>query len=188
MKKLLVASTIALSMSFATSSHALDPVTAGAAAAGGVADAAVGAGAAVSGAAGAAVGAAAAAGIAVGVVGGAGVAGYGTAELMNNNLLNGCKNIKACDKAKEGTYTGAALGTGGVIGALAVAGADVAGLAAIGSVVGGGAIAGAVTLVAAPIVAAAVVGGVMYWWVADGEAEIKSVVEGVEKGLSPSPN
>jgi len=189
MKKLLVASTIALSMSFATSSHALDPVTTAGAAASGAAEAATGAmgaaGAAVGGAAGAAVGAAAAAGIAVGVVGGAGVAGYGTAELMNKSLLDGCKNKTACEKAKEGTYTGAALGTGGVIGALAVAGADVAGLAAIGGAVGGGAIAGAVTLIAAPVVAAAVVGGVMYWWVADGEAEVKNVVEGVEKGLAP---
>jgi len=171
MKKLLVASTIALSMSFATSSHALDPVTTGAVATGAVeasaaAGTAVGSaiGGAVGGAVGTAVGVVAATGIAATVVGGAGAAGYGTAELMNNNLLKGCKNRNACEKAKEGTYTGAALGTGGVIGAFAVAGVDTVGLAAIGSTVGGGAIAGIGVLIVAPIVAAAALGGAVYWW------------------------
>jgi len=169
MKKLLIASTIALSMSFATSSHALDPVTTGAVA-GGAAEAATGA----------AVGAAAAAaGIAVGVVAGAGAAGYGTAKLMDKTLLNECANATACDQARYGAYHGVALGTGGVIGALAVVGADVAGLAAIGGAVGGGAIVGAGVLVAVPIVAAAALGGVVYWWVADGKAEVQNVVEGV---------
>lgn len=166
MKKLLVASTIALSMSFATSSHALDPVTAGAAAAGAEAAGAA-AGAAVGGAAGAAVGAVTTAGIAAGVVVGAAGAGYVTSELMNKYAFKGEASCSGCEPAQTATQIGAALGTGGVIGALAVAGADVAGLAAIGGAVGGGAIVGAGVLVAAPIVAAAVLGGAVYWYFKD---------------------
>jgi hypothetical protein len=165
MNKLLVASTIALSMSFATSSHALDPVTAGAVAGGAeVAAGVAAAGAAVGGAAGAAVGAVTAAGIAVGVVAGAGAAGYVTSELMNDYAFKGDTSCSGCEPAQTATQIGAALGTGGAIGALAVAGADVAGLAAIGGAVGGGAIAGVGVLVAAPIVAAVAIGGVVYYW------------------------
>ena len=174
MKKLLVASTIALSMSFATSSHALDPATAGTVAGGAITQmsasgTAVGSaiGGAIGGAVGSAVGAGVVAGVAVGVVGGAGAAGYGTAVLIEDKLLDGCQDKTACEKAKVGLYHGVTLGTGGVVGALAVAGADVAGLTAIGGAIGGGAIVGTGMLIAAPIVAAAALGGAAYWWYSD---------------------
>jgi len=83
---------------------------------------------------------------------------------MNDHYFKGCKvQQKACDAARIGTYTGAGVGTAGVVGAVAVAGVSTAGLATIGGVIGGGVITGAVTLVAAPIVAAAAVGGATYW-------------------------
>jgi hypothetical protein len=83
---------------------------------------------------------------------------------MNNTLFSDCPNQKACDAAKIGTYTGAGLGTVGSALAVVGAGANIMGLASIGSAVGGGVLAGVGTLVAAPIVAAAAVGGATYWW------------------------
>ncbi len=93
------------------------------------------------------------------------VGGFAAASLMNDHLYSNCEQQtqNACDKAKYGTYAGAATGTAASVGALAVAGAGPAGLAAIGATVGGGMAAGAVAVVAAPVVAAAAVGGLVYW-------------------------
>jgi hypothetical protein len=170
MKKLLIISSLALSMSYMSSSYAVDPVTAGVAA--GAAEVAVESAAIAAGAGGAAkaavlVGAASAA-TAVGTTAVGIGAGYGTAKLMNDQLFTeGCEGKEeACKNAKIGTYTGATLGTLGVLSAVAMEGISTAGLATIGSAIGGGAIAGAATLVAAPIIAAAAVGGATYWWFA----------------------
>jgi hypothetical protein len=99
---------------------------------------------------------------------------------MNNYAFKGEASCSGCEPAQTATQIGAALGTGGVIGALAVAGADVAGLAAIGGAVGGGAIMGACVLVAAPIVAAAALGGAVYYWYAKNAA--------LSPNNTPSPN
>lgn len=101
------------------------------------------------------------------VVGGLG--GFAAADLMNDTLYSDCQNQnqQACDKAKYGTYTGAAVGAAASVGTLAVAGAGPAGLASIGAVVGGGMAAGATAVVAAPIVAAAAIGAAVYWLFSD---------------------
>jgi hypothetical protein len=93
------------------------------------------------------------------------VGGFAAARLMNDHLYSNCEQQtqNACDNAKYGTYAGAITGTATSVGALAVAGAGPAGLAAIGATVGGGMAAGAVAVVAAPVVAAAAVGGLVYW-------------------------
>ena len=97
----------------------------------------------------------------------AGSGGIGAATILNETVFDNCDDQNACDKAQYGTYVGAAAGTAASAGALAVAGAGPAGLAAIGSVVGGGMAAGVVTVVAAPVVAAAAVGGLVYWLFSD---------------------
>ncbi len=157
MKKWLIAGSLVLSMSYVNSAYAVDPVTTGTTTGGAVAMADGAAGtAAILGA-----GAATAIGSTVVGVG----AGFATAEIMNNELFANCPtNQTACDAAKVGTYSGAGIGTLGVLGTLAAVGADTAGLAAIGGAVGGGVAMGVTTLVAAPIVAAAVVGYATYWW------------------------
>jgi len=89
---------------------------------------------------------------------------------MNNTVYSGCENQEACDKAKVGSYAGAALGTLGTATTVAMVGANAMGLVTIGATVGGGMAAGATILIAAPIVAAVAVGGATYWWFShDGE-------------------
>ncbi len=97
----------------------------------------------------------------------AGGGGLGAATILNETVFDNCDDKNACDKAQYGTYVGAAAGTAASAGALAVAGAGPAGLAAIGGVVGGGMAAGVVTVVAAPVIAAAAVGGLVYWFFSD---------------------
>ena len=120
----------------------------------------------------AATGAVVGSGVVVGVPLVAGTGGSGAANLMNKYVFDG--NTKADKAARVGTYTGAAVGTAGSIGALAVAGAGPAGLSAIGGVVGGSMVAGAITVLAAPIVVTAVFGGAVYsvyWLFTDDETE-----------------
>ncbi len=145
MKKLLIASSLMLSMSYASSSYAAEPATIGAAA---VAESA-----------------AVATAVTVGTIGVAAIAGVATAELMNHYVFNGCNNEGACDAGAEGTYTGAIFGTGGSLGALVAVGSGMSGLTAIGSSIGGGAVTGLCLLVAAPVVTAAVFGAAYYSWV-----------------------
>jgi hypothetical protein len=121
-------------------------------------------GAAVTGASGASImGTLASAGAIVGggVVAGVGIiagsAGVGAASVLNDTIFD------ESEEAQIGTYTGAAVGTAGSLGALAIAGAGPSGLAAIGSLVGGGMAAGAVGLIAAPIVGAVLVGAATYF-------------------------
>lgn len=161
MKKWLVVGGLVVSMSCINSTYAVDPVTTGIAAGAAAKIAAEGTaiGAAVAGAG-------VTSAVASPLIGVAG--GVGTAYVMNDKLFSECEEIdqNACKKARIGTYAGAGLGTAGALGAIGLAGANTAGLAAIGSAVGGGAIAGAAALVAAPIVAAAAIGGLAYWWYA----------------------
>ncbi len=176
MKKWLILSSLILSWSYMNSANAIDPVTTGVAA--GVAAKAAIEGTAAAAAAGA-VGVGVAAAVASPVAGIAG--GFGAAKVMNDQFFTECEDNKkaACDAAQMGTYTGAGVGTVGVLGAVAAAGASSAGLATIGSAIGGGAIAGAATLVAAPIVAAAAIGGATYWWFTrDNGDETSPAVEG----------
>ncbi|MDM8559269.1 hypothetical protein [Candidatus Parabeggiatoa sp. HSG14] len=166
MKKWLIAGGLALSMSYVSSVHAVDPTTA-AVAASTAAEVAAAEGVVAAGVATAAsvVSSGVAAAVASPLVGVAG--GAGTAYLMNDHLFNKCANDKQCDAAKQGTYWGAGVGSAGVVGAALLAGLDTAGLAAIGAAVGGGAVAGASTLVLAPVVAAVAVGYGAYWWFSD---------------------
>jgi hypothetical protein len=170
MKKCTILSSLILSLSLMNSAHAVDPITTGVAA--GAAAKVAAEGAAVATAAGV-VGAGAAAAIASPVAGIAG--GFGAAKVMNDQFFTECeeneKAQKACTAARAGTYTGAGLGTVGVLGAATAAGFSSAGLATIGGAIGGGAIAGAATLVAAPIVAAAAIGGATYWWFSRDDSE-----------------
>ena len=96
-----------------------------------------------------------------GVVAGIGLvsggAGAGAAKLLNDHVFNNDK------KARIGSYSGAAAGTAGSLGALLTAGAGPSGLAAIGSILGGGMAVGAISLLALPVAGAALVGGGMYW-------------------------
>ena len=163
MKKFLIISSLALSVSYMSSSYAVEPVTVGAVAGGGAAEVAAG----VSAAEAVAIVGAAGAVSAVGTAGAGILGGVGTAVVMNDKLFatdneNCTGKEKACENAKIGTWTGAALGTLGVVSALAIEGVSAAGLASIGSIIGGGAVIGGATLVAAPIIAAAAVGGATY--------------------------
>lgn len=149
MKKWLAVGSLVVSMSYVGSSFAVEPISSSEMTAG----AAIVAG----------VGTVAASSVVVGAAG-----GVGTAYYMNDKMFTNCPDEQtACDAAKLGTYTGAGLGTIWGIACLAVEGANLVGLASIGSMVGGGVAAGAATVVAAPIVAAAAIGGVTYWVVKD---------------------
>ncbi|MCK5718975.1 MAG: hypothetical protein KAH84_03375 [Thiomargarita sp.] len=177
MKKLLVIGTLAISMSYMTSSYA-EPATASVAA--GSAVVAEG----VMAAEGAAmIAGATAAGMAAAIaspVVGAGL-GAATAKVMNDKIFTDCENQqKACDAAQIGTYTGAGVGTLAAIGAVVMEGLSTAGLVSIGSVVGGGALAGAATLVAAPIVLAVAGGGLAYLWITYSEEEEIAAVSETE--------
>ncbi|WP_199251952.1 hypothetical protein [Aeromonas veronii] len=99
----------------------------------------------------------------VGIV--AGSAGVGAASVLNDTVFD------ESEEAQIGTYTGAAVGTAGSLGALAIAGAGPTGLATIGSLVGGGMAAGAVGLIAAPIVGAVLVGTATYFIFKNDEPE-----------------
>ena len=92
-------------------------------------------------------------------------AGAGTAYLVNEHRFADeiCEYKEACKTARIGSYTGAGISAAGVLATVAVTGADMAGLAAIGGAVGSGALAGAATLVAAPIIVTAAVGYGAYW-------------------------
>ncbi|MFK5971367.1 MAG: hypothetical protein QM487_14795 [Candidatus Marithrix sp.] len=149
MKKWLAVGSLVVSMSYVGSSYAVEPVsssemTIGAAIAAGV-------------------GTVAASAVVVGAAG-----GVGTAYYMNDKMFTNCSDEQnACDVAQLGTYTGAGLGTIWGIACLAAEGANLVGLASIGSMVGGGVAAGAATVVAAPIIAAVAIGGATYWVVKD---------------------
>lgn len=158
MKKLLIVGSLMFSLSCLNPAHAVDPVTTGIAAAG-AAKAASGAAAAAA----TVVGAGTATAIGTPVVGILG--GFGAAVAINEYRFDNCQqDKKACEAAKIGTYTGAGVGTAGVLTAVAIAGPNLLGLASIGSAVGGGVIAGAATLIAAPIIAAAAAGYGTYWY------------------------
>jgi hypothetical protein len=166
MKKSLMIGAVLISLSSMNSSYAVEPVST-AVAAGAAAKAAIATSATTI------IGAGTATAL---TGGGAGiVAGFGTAKVMNDKVFSECQNQKACDAAKVGTYTGASVGTAGVIATVAMTGASTAGLATIGSIIGGGAVVGAATLIAAPIIAAAAIGGATYWWFARGEQQVTSV-------------
>ncbi|HHB92115.1 MAG TPA: hypothetical protein ENK59_02740 [Thioploca sp.] len=149
MKKWLAVGSLVVSMSYVGSSYAVEPVsssemTVGAAIAAGV-------------------GTVAASSVVVGAA-----SGVGTAYYINDKMFTNCSDEQnACDVAKLGTYTGAGLGTIWSIAYLAAEGANLVGLASIGSMVGGGVAAGATTVIAAPIIAAAAIGGATYWVVKD---------------------
>ncbi|MCK5877206.1 MAG: hypothetical protein KAG43_06190 [Candidatus Marithrix sp.] len=148
MKKWLAVGSLVVSMSYIGASYA-EPVSSSEAATG----VAIAAG----------VGAVAATSVVAGVF-----AGGSSAYYINEEKFTTCPDAQtACDAAYFGTYTGAGLGTLWGIACLAVEGANLVGLASIGSMVGGGVMAGAATVVAAPAIAAAVVGGATYWVVKD---------------------
>ena len=158
MKKLLAVSSLVVSMSVITPVYA-ETFSASATAAGGAAEVAA-EGAAVAIGAGAAT--AGTAGVAAGVV---------TAKVMNERLFTNCpaENQAACDAAQVGTWTGAGVGSAGVLAIVATCGADAAGLAALGATVGGGLLTGIATVVIAPVAVAAAGGyAAYYWWPEDG--------------------
>ncbi len=149
MKKWLIAGSLVVSMSCIGSSYAVEPVSTTSE----ISGVAIAAG----------VGAVAASSVVAGAAG-----GIATAYQMNEKMFTNCPDQQtACDAAKLGTYTGAGLGTIWGIACLAVEGANLVGLASIGSMVGGGIAAGAATVVVAPVVAAAAIGGATYWVVKD---------------------
>lgn len=150
MKKWLTVGSLVVSMSYIGSSYAVEPVSTTSEVAGGAAIAA-------------GVGTVAASSVVAGAAGGVAAAYH-----MNNKMFTNCPDAQtACDAAKIGTYTGAGLGTLWGAACLAVEGANLVGLASIGSMVGGGVAAGAATVVVAPVIAAAALGGVTYWVVKD---------------------
>ncbi len=176
MKKSLMIGAVLLSLS-SMNSYAVEPVTTTIAATAAAKAATAGAAttAAILGA-----------GAATALTGGVGIAGgFGTAKVMNDELFSECQNQKACDAAKIGTYSGAGIGTAGVIATVAMTGASTAGLATIGSVIGGGAIVGTVAVIAAPIVAAAAIGGATYWWFARGEQQEATATATSEESATP---
>ena len=156
MKKILVVSGLVLSISTLNTAYAIEPVSTGVAVVTAI-EAAEVATAATMGIVGIGV-TTAITGTGIGILGGA-----GTAVVMNRHLFSSdekrCQtHPKACEKAKVGTWTGAGLGTVGVVGTVAVISATSAtGLATIG-------VAGAAALVATPILAAVAIGGGTYWW------------------------
>jgi hypothetical protein len=154
MKKLLVISSLVVSMSVIAPVHA-ELFSSGAATAGAAEVAAEGAAIAI--------GAGAATAVTAGVA-----AGFGTAVVMNERLFtssNLCTaNQKSCKAAQVGTYTGAGLGSAGVLAAMATCGADIAGLTALGGTIGGGLLTGIATVVIAPVAIAAAGGYAAYYW------------------------
>ena len=156
MKKILLVSGLVLSISTLNTAYAIEPVSTGVAVVTAI-EAAEVATAATMGIVGIGV-TTAITGTGIGILGGA-----GTAVVMNRHLFSSdekrCQtHPKACEKAKVGTWTGAGLGTVGVVGTVAVISATSAtGLATIG-------VAGAAALVATPILAAVAIGGGTYWW------------------------
>ncbi len=178
MKKWLAIGSLVVSMSYVGSSFAIEPVsssemTVGAAIAAGV-------------------GTVAASSVVVGAAG-----GVGTAYYINDKMFTNCSDgQEACDAAQLGTYTGAGLGTLWGVACLAAEGANLVGLASIGSMVGGGVAAGAVTVVAAPIIAAAAIGGATYWVVKDwnsisslwSEDIVPKIEETVSETVTPLEN
>jgi len=150
MKKLLIASSLVLSMSYVSSSYA-ETATIGAAVAESTAFSTTTA-------------VVTATAVTVGTIALAAGAGYGTVKVMNNIAFSNCRNDGACDAGAMGTAVGAVFGTGSSFGILMAAGPSMSGLTAIGSSVGGGAVAGACMLIAAPVVTAAVFGTAYYYW------------------------
>ncbi len=183
MKKSLMIGAVLLSLSSMNSSYAVEPVsTTTAVVAGAAAKAATAAGTTAA----TVLGTGAATALAGGGVGIA--AGFGTAKVMNDQVFSECQNQKACDAAKIGTYSGAAVGTAGVIATMAMTGASTAGLATIGGAIGGGAIVGAAAIVAAPIVAAAAIGGATYWWFARGEQQATAAGNSISSTVQNATN